>query len=367
VLGLDILCAIGTDMALMSLNAIANKLKFKALQKKAGEMINTIAEARGLSSDELADRLVPDLGLDTEGTLTLDFGPRQFRVAFDETLKPFVRDDQGARRKDLPKPNRNDDAELAAAATTRYKALKKDAKAIASMQVTRLEMAMVSQRRWNREDFECFFLKHPVMRFLAARLVWGHYEEGRFIEGFRIAEDWTLADAEDALYALPDNATVGIAHCLNMSAETQAAFGQIFADYEILQPFRQLGRETYRLAADEQEGTRLIRFAQKSVAIGSIMGLVNRGWERGGAADGGRVDEFTKSLGANLFTVASLDPGTIAGDLGIEPKQRISEINLYGTSEGWRRGDPLPLSKLDPIMASELLRDIDLLPPYEEG
>jgi hypothetical protein len=326
-------------------------------------MIAAIADARGLSSDELADRLVPDLGLDTEGALTLDFGPRQFTVAFDETLKPFVRDGQGKRRKDLPKPNRNDDVDLAAAAISRYKALKKDAKAIASMQVTRLELAMVSQRRWTREDFERFFLIHPVMRFLAARLVWGLYEGERFIEGFRIAEDWTLANTEDELYSLPDNATVGIAHRLSMSAETQTAFGQIFADYEILQPFRQLGRETYSLAADEQQGTSLIRFAQKSVAIGSIMGLVNRGWER--EATDGLVGEFTKSLGTDLCAVANLEPGTVVGEMNYEPRQRITEITLH-TSGSSLWSDPMPLSKLDPIMASELLRDIDLLPPFEE-
>ncbi|STM38261.1 WGR domain-containing protein [Escherichia coli] len=37
------------------------------------------------------------------------FGPRQFTVSFDETLKPFVRDVSGSRLKDLPKPNKSDD------------------------------------------------------------------------------------------------------------------------------------------------------------------------------------------------------------------------------------------------------------------
>ncbi len=55
---------------------------------------------------ELEDRLAPDLGLDDNGSLLLDFGPRQFTVSFDETLKPFVRDASGSRLKDLPKPNK---------------------------------------------------------------------------------------------------------------------------------------------------------------------------------------------------------------------------------------------------------------------
>lgn len=366
VAGLDVLNAIGTDLALMSLNAIANKVKFKGLQEKAREKIAAIAEARGLSTDELADRLVPDLGLDESSALTLDFGPRQFTVAFDETLKPFIKDAQCTRLKDLPKPIRSDDAEKSAAACERYKTLKKDAKVIASTQVTRLELAMVGQRRWSKTDFELFFLNHPVMRFLAVRLVWGIYADDAFVKGFRIAEDWTLADEDDALYTLPETASVGIAHALTMPAEAQTVFGQIFADYEILQPFRQLGREIHTLTADEQQYNKIDRFAQKTVATGSVLGLVNRGWERGDA-ESGWVSDLIKPLGAGLCAVASLDPGTAIGDLGAEPSQRIPEIALHNASKNrWNRGAPLSLSSLDPVMTSELLRDIDMLSLYQK-
>ncbi|BBU82671.1 hypothetical protein EIMP300_40710 [Escherichia coli] len=106
---MDILAAIGSDIALMQLNGIAQKLKFKALQERAKEKIANIAESRELTVAELEDRLAPDLGLDDNGSLLLDFGPRQFTVSFDETLKPFVRDASGSRLKDLPKPNKSDD------------------------------------------------------------------------------------------------------------------------------------------------------------------------------------------------------------------------------------------------------------------
>jgi hypothetical protein len=96
VTGLDVLAAIGSDVALMLLNGIAQKVKFKGLQDKAREKIDAIAEARGLSTEELEDRLAPDLGLDEQGTLRLDFGPRAFKVGFDETLKPYVRESPAA-------------------------------------------------------------------------------------------------------------------------------------------------------------------------------------------------------------------------------------------------------------------------------
>ncbi|PMC12648.1 MolR family transcriptional regulator, partial [Klebsiella aerogenes] len=127
--------AIGSDIALMQLNGIAQKLKFKALQTRAREKIQHIADSRQLTVAELEDRLAPDLGLDEQGSLTLDFGPRRFSVSFDEALKPFVRDEKGSRLKDLPKPNKSDDATLSAEAVGRYKALKKDARTVAAQQI----------------------------------------------------------------------------------------------------------------------------------------------------------------------------------------------------------------------------------------
>jgi len=156
VTALDVLAAIGTDVALMLLNGIAQKLKFKGLQDKAREKIDAIAEARGLTTEELEDRLAPDLGLDERGTLRLDFGPRAFSVGFDETLKPYVREldaegRPGKRMSDLPKPKQTDDAGLSKAAVDRFKLLKKDARTIANQQVLRLETAMCTRRRWTPE------------------------------------------------------------------------------------------------------------------------------------------------------------------------------------------------------------------------
>ncbi len=77
-------------------------------------------------------------------------------VSFDETLKPFVRDASGSRLKDLPKPNKSDDESQANNAVNRYKLLKKDARTVAAQQVARLESAMCLRRRWSPENFQLF-------------------------------------------------------------------------------------------------------------------------------------------------------------------------------------------------------------------
>ncbi|MEQ1819954.1 MAG: DUF4132 domain-containing protein, partial [Terricaulis sp.] len=201
VTGLDVLADIGTDVALMNLNGVAEKVKFKGLQDRARDKIAALAEARELSPEELADRLAPDLDLDDRGGLDLDFGPRQFRAGFDEFLKPWVKDETGARLKDLPKPSKSDDVDKAKEASAKWAALKKDARAIASLQLARLETMLATGRRSKPEVFHTFFASHPLIRHLAQRLVWGMYETDQVDAGprlyFRVGEDLSFTDAND--------------------------------------------------------------------------------------------------------------------------------------------------------------------------
>lgn len=371
VAGLDVLATIGSDVALMLLNGIAQKVKFKGLQDKAREKIDAIAVARGLSAEELEDRLAPDLGLDEGGTLQLDFGPRQFRVGFDETLKPYVRDSHGARLADLPKPKKTDDATLSSAAVERFKLLKKDARTIAAQQVMRLEVAMCTRRRWERDVFERFLAGHPLVRHLVQRLVWGVYEVddgatahgGRLLQCFRVAEDGSYSDADDAAVELPlgERIRLGLPHALELPTEISAAFAQLLADYELLQPFAQLGRENYTLTDAERTVTLLARWKDKVVPTGRILGLVNKGWRRGEAQDGGGIWYFTKAITRDVVIELSFEPGIIVGLVGEYPEQKLHELQV-GVQAAWGgMQDAKPFSTLDAIAASELIRDMEAL------
>jgi hypothetical protein len=348
--GLDVLAAMGSDVALMQLNGIAQKVKSKPLQLKAQAKLEQLAEMRGLSSDELADRLVPDLGLGDNGTLLLDFGPRQFSVGFDEHLKPQVRDASGALLRDLPSPLKSDDATLADAAVTRWKALKKDARTLAGQQLLRLELAMAQRRRWSAVEFRQCFVEHPLMRHLARRLLWAEFVDGRPACCLRVAEDLSFADVNDDLLTVPDSAEVGLVHALELAPTDAAAFGQIFADYEILQPFAQLGREVYHLDDSERASASITRFAGRKVATGSLVGLDGRGWRKDDlTTESGRFAEVVRPLADGVRARLSFSPGAWLGDVKTEPVQTLEAIDLEGRAN-W--------GEIDAILASEVLRDI---------
>ncbi|MEU4419101.1 DUF4132 domain-containing protein [Actinoplanes sp. NPDC024001] len=353
VTGLDVLREISSEVALMHLHSIAQKTKFAGLKHAARERIDVVAGELGLTAEQLADRLVPDFGLDAQGRLTLDYGPRRFVVGFDEQLKPYVVDDDGMRRKDLPKPGARDDDALAPAAYKTFAGLKKDVRTVAADLIHRLETAMVVQRRWTADEFRRLLVEHPLMRHVVSRLVWATFTaEGTVGTAFRVAEDGSPADVDDKELALADDASIGVAHPLHIDSDL-TAWTRLFTDYEILQPFPQLSRPVRRLTAEQAAQQRLTEFVGASVAVDRLLKLERRGWwVRSTPMDAGiqnTVECYLPGRGALTFP---LNPGISVQFPNEDSTQTFSDARLSGAPN---------FAALDPVILSELLCDLHYL------
>ncbi|MCU0491161.1 MAG: DUF4132 domain-containing protein [Chloroflexaceae bacterium] len=365
VTGLECLRAIGNDTALMQINGIAQKVKFKALQARASECMELIAKQRGLSRAELEDRIVPDCDLDERGERVFDFGPRQFRFALGPDLKPVVRDEQGKIKPDLPKPSAKDDEARAAQAVADWKLLKKQIAEAAKVQALRLEQAMVVGRRWPRETFELLIARHPLMTHLARPLVWGAYDgEGKIAATFRVTEDQSYANSADELFDLAPFASVGLVHRLHMAEQEQAAWGELLSDYELVPPFPQLGRATYQPEPDERGKHAITRFNHLSIPTASLVfGLDKLGWQRDAPADGGGFSgHFKPFYQANITAAVQYEEGVSVGYIVDAPSQQLKYLVFVPgirQPEWWPdHDDRLPLSSVDPVVISEVLNDL---------
>jgi hypothetical protein len=358
--GLDVLADIGSDIALLHLNGIAEKSGFEGLKARARERIDEVADGLGLGAEQLADRLVPDLGLDADGSLTLDYGPRRFTVAFDAELKPFVLDGRGKLRKSLPKPGALDEEELATASRKRFTDLKKDVRTVAAAQVRRMETAMVERRGWTPAEFHTFFVEHPLVWHIARRLVWVAQERGGSLIGtFRIAEDRTFADPGDEVVEIPQDAVIRIAHPLDLEGKV-AVWSQVFADYEILQPFPQLQRQVHVLSERERAAGRLERFEQITVPVHGVLALVGRGWERGVPLEGGLQRWISRRVPGGLHVVIGLHPGLDVAAVDGSGDQRLDAVWINDVPNDFRPRDQIrhTFSELDPLTTSEILADL---------
>ncbi|NRF72236.1 DUF4132 domain-containing protein [Aquincola sp. S2] len=171
----------------------------------------------------------------------------------------------------------------------------------------------------------------------------------------------TLSDAHDARYEPPADARLGIAHPLLLPVELREAFGRQFGDYEILQPFEQLARETFTLRPDEAAGARIQRVEGREIATGAAIGLIDRGWLRGSADDGGVISTLVLPVDpTGLRAVLHLHPGMPVMQLSATPRQTLGEVTLQDSESR-----DVGFGRIDPVMCSELLRDLCRLAPFE--
>jgi hypothetical protein len=273
----------------------------------------------------MADRLIPDLGLDDASAAVFDYGPRRFAVEFDELLQLVVRDQHGARLRSFPKPGARDDAELAAESHHRFTRLKREARAVAKEQLPRLEVAMIHERCWTVAEFEMLFVRHPVMVHLARRLVWGQFD-GALVRTFRIAEDHSYADVEDSVTSLDANLPVGIVHPLHGGL---TGWAEVFADYEILQPFPQVARDVIEATAADLEGKTLQRFDDAQAQTFALLGLGSRGWTVGEPLDGPLRHDISRPAPRGRQVEIWLSPG-----IPFDPREVETQTVQVSVSEG---------------------------------
>lgn len=361
VAGLDVLAGIGTEAALRQLCDISAKVPFKALRDRAREKVAEVAAELWLGPDQLADRLVPDLGLGPDGMLTLDYGSRRFHVGVDEELRAYAVTQDGTRRKDLPKPARTDDTALATASYRRFAGLRKDARRVGAEQADRLEQAMVASRRWTAAEFRDLFVTHPLMRHLVRRLVWASYDAGAPLAALRVAGDSSLTGLGGEPVTLDPAATVGVVHPVQLGADV-AAWAERFAADGIGQPFPQLHREAYALTGAERAASNLDRFTGRTVPTSGILDLCRGRWQAGTHVSAHHLTSMELTAPGDLLVAVELGHG-----IPFDPDQHVEEdtltaIHLVSPLAGGPPGrTTLPFGELDPVTASEVLRDLTRL------
>jgi hypothetical protein len=213
--------------------------------------------------------------------------------------------------------------------------------AVTAEQVQRLERAMADGRTWSVAEFRRYLVAHPLLGELARRLVW-QADEPRI--AFRLAEDHTFADVEDDTVVLPDDARVRLAHPVLLGDSVPAWVGQL-ADYEVLQPFDQLGRPAHAVTAAEVEAGRLTRFEGRKAKTGPLHGLTRGRWYAV------REDNRTRAIARRLPDVGTVEavfsPGYIGGPyFDAEETQVVTTVRL-------------PDGRLDPVALAEVIADLE--------
>jgi hypothetical protein len=356
-LGFEALALNGAPPALFYLYSLWLGSKTNDYRKAALKPIEIAAKERGLSVLELGDQVIPEWQYDG---YVFDYGPRKFTLSVTPELELVLRDANGKVRAEMPKIGKRDVPELAAAAQAEWEKCQRFLNDTKLIQSTLLEKAMVDERRWSLENFNRVFLRHTLMRNFAQRLIWGVYENGLLGQTFLVGADATLSDADYRALLISDNAQVGLLHPVHLSPEGRSLWNGVLHDYEIIQPFPQLGRDVYTLTEAEQQAAaelhtkQITRFEGIEIKEKNLYGgknsLTRKGWQ---FSEVDRVDRCQayarKFLQAEVTAVL-----VVKFMMGVSYTSNYTFQSCYFRTEK----DILPLMQISPVIISEVLRDL---------
>ena len=241
----------GSSECIMKVEKMSRKHRFNSIRKASADALLCASEKLGISKEEFAES--------------------------------------------MPKPGKSDDSAKAEAAYKEFTAMKKLMKTVVAAQLVRLENTMRTGRTWTTENWKKLFVANPILHRFAIGLIWGIYQGDALETSFRYLDDGSFTDVDDAELTLPDNALIGLVHPVELYAETLAAWKQQLKDYDILQPFAQLGRGIFKPTDEEQNKNCIERFKGQVIKSVDLAGAMNKvGWSKGAAGDGAMIDDFLR-------------------------------------------------------------------------
>jgi hypothetical protein len=308
-----------TPSALLIVDSISRKFKFKQIKTAAAEALSFAAEQLGLTTEELADKIVPDLGFNEEMQRIFDYGERRFFVYITPSLEIEIQDESEKKIKNLPAPGKKDDEAKAQSAFEEFKLLKKQIKTVVANQKLRLDLALSVERKWDKAAWESLFVKNPIMHQFAIGLIWGTYEEDKLTNTFRYMEDGSFNTEDEEEFQLPEAAKIGLVHPIEFTPDSTLKWKEQLKDYEVEQPIVQLERKVFPITDEEKGKKCLERFGGLILNPMSLSGkLLGMGWYRGSVQDAG-----------GYYTFYREDPSLLLG----------VELNFSGSFVGYEEED----------------------------
>jgi uncharacterized protein DUF4132 len=340
-----------------SLSRLKRRLKRPGEIKAVEKALAALASARGMAAGELEEIGLPDFGF-ADGTVEIAVGPATAVLTITDanTLETTWRGADGKTLSGPPAAVKDGHADALKALKARTKEIGETLAA----QRLRVERLYLGEREWPLAVWRARYLDEPLVGNLARRLIWA----------FRISEQWLPGLWQDGapcdaagkpLAGADEDTRVRLWHPMQADAGQVLAWRQRLTKLGITQPFKQAHREIYVLTdAERATRTHSNRFAAHIIDQHRFRALGQaRGWNcpAYGGWDGGDVLPHKQVAERALQIEFWVEPIESSMDQGSFKFQYLSTDQVRFTNSA---REPIPLEQIDPVLFSELMRDVDL-------
>ena len=344
------------DTGVKELSILRATTRYNPARVNIDRVFDKLAAERGLTPDELAEVSTPDYGLSDIGTwegVIGEFTARLTLAGVGKSVLAWQRD--GKVQKSVPAAVKAEHADALKTLKRRVKEIDTATRAHAR----RIEQGYLTGRRHTRDEWLERLIDHRLIGHLGRKLVW-QVEDGQ--RRFAVMHDGDrLVGADGETATVTKAATVSLWHPSLATLEEVVHWRRRIVERGITQPFKQAHREVYLLTdAERATADHSLRFANHILYHSQFHALATqRDWHqlRGGAWEGGRENEATRALPAHgLGVVFDAEGAEAYGDSG----SGIFQCVGTGAVRFYRDHAPVALASIDPLVFSEVMRDVDL-------
>ena len=347
------LAMVGTNKALLSVESISRKFANKkpAISAAANAALEATAEELNITKNELGDRIIPTFDFDgifkefeLEGATYRAFVDKDFTLCF--------YDENNKMRKSLPK---NITKEL----KTEFTEINKEIKNVVKSQSGRLESFLMENRKWSIEDWQTYFLNHPIMIVYATHLLWIVYDaNGKLKSSIQCQEDGSIVNINDEEIILEDTDTVGLYHPIFENELENTNWNTKLYDKNFTTIFPQTNRTIFKPLEDELEKSVSERYNNKEIPKGADYTksfMEKAGWLKT-SGDGGSA-EFSKRFESIGLTITPYIEGPSSWYQ--EGKEKAIMHQIY--FQGKNYSEKFLIKDVPPVIYSEIMAGFETL------
>ncbi|NMH87826.1 leucine-rich repeat domain-containing protein [Flavivirga algicola] len=332
-----------------------NEPKQNSLLREAEAAFTAIADSLGLTALELQERMLPDFGF-TERELKFTENGVDYILFIDTSLHFSYKNEKEKVLKSIPK------------ASSDFKKKQKESNAllmtVAKQFSQSLNRYLVTQKFWFTEDWQSFFLNHPVTFAFAQKTVWSNGEIY-----FIARPNGEVVDLKDQRVYLGKNDQITLAHPILMGQDISQKWITYLETKAISSTFDQLTRDIHHLPEELHAQTMDNRFNLKQIQVSTFRYRATKaGWRRG-LVVGGMVTSYEKAFEADHIE-AFIETNELPVREGYE--DIMTSGRLYFVAIGAVRTDSyvdenpynendsrlIPFKEIPPIVFSETIADL---------
>jgi hypothetical protein len=347
------LAMVGTNKALLSVESISRKFANKkpAISAAANAALEAAAEELNITKEELGDRIIPTFDFDgifkefeLEGVTYRAFVDKDFTLCF--------YDENNKMRKSFPK---NITKEL----KTEFTEINKEIKNVVKSQTGRLESFLMENRKWSVEDWQTYFLNHPIMIVYATHLLWIVYDaDGKVKSSILCQEDGSIVNINDEEITLAETDTVGLYHPIFVNETENTNWNTKLYDKNFTTIFPQTNRTIFTPLEDELEKNVSERYNNKEIPKGADYTksfMEKAGWLKI-SGDGGSA-EFSKKFESIGLTISPYIEGPSSWYQEGKEKAIIHQIYFQGKNYS----EKFLIKDVPPVIYSEIMAGFETL------